>query len=191
MIGQLPAASGRGSRQMHTAWTLGKAAKLAEEFCCASPLLFARNFHASSDSHLCESVLSCGNSRLSMVYSRHSRMLCRFTFAAEGHAKVISPRVNIPKLSAVSGRPFMGTHPSGKRHAFCCNLPLMKAPLRNVQPSVHRGDVEFSARALARASVSNPTRDAVCANQQQQLHGAQPREFRPVCVQLSVRYTQS
>src|SRR5688572_4363924 len=100
---------------MHTARTTGKAEKLAEDFRRVPPLHSARNFHALNNSHFCESGNSCGNSGWGMVYSIHSRMLCCFTFAAEGHANTNSLRVNIPQLSPVSRRPIVGKDPSSVR----------------------------------------------------------------------------
>lgn len=171
--------------KMQTARTMGKAAKLAGESRCLLPLHTARKFHALNNSHFCESLNSCGYSRLGMVYSIRSRMSCCFTFAAEGHANTNSLRVDIPKLSSVSRQALSGVYPSSERTAFCCNVLSMKAPHRRVQSAVHCGQ-EFSA--CAQVSAPGKRRDAVCANQQQQLVSAWAGRIRPVCVPLSVRY---
>lgn len=172
---------------MQTARTTGKAEKLAEDFRRVLPLLSARNFHALNNSQFCESGIFCGNSVRGMFYSKRSRMLCCSTFAAEGHAKINSLRVDIPLLSSVSRRPILGNYPKGKRTASGCNVVLMKAPERNVQSAVRRGE-EFSARALEQVRATYVIRDAVCANQQQQFAGAWAGELGQVCVPSSVRY---
>ena len=183
-----PRLRGRGLRQMQTAWTKGKAAKLTREFCCVRFPHSARNFHALGNSHFCESTLSSGNFASSMVYWSHSRMLCRSTFVAEGHAKSDSHRVDFPLHSPVSCLTILGNHPYSHRHGTCGNIALMKATLGTVQSTMHRG-AEFSRRALDRVNASNSNRDAVCADQQQRLAASAGEYSRQVCVQLCVRYT--
>jgi hypothetical protein len=173
---------------MQTARITGEAEKLAEDFRRVPPHHSARNFHALNNSHFCECLNFCGNSVRAMVYSECSRMLCCSTFAAEGHAKANSLRVDIPQASPVSRRPIVGNYPKGIRTASRCKVALMKAPEHSVQSAVHRGE-EFSMRVLARVRASSTIRDAVCANQQQQFAGAWPRELEQVCVPFSVRYT--
>jgi len=173
--------------------TTGKetASKLTGNFRGVPSLLSARNFHALNNSHFCERAVSCGNVFLNVVYWVRSRMLCRDTFAAEGHAKSNSHRVDIPKLSPLSRLPILGKHPKGELPDFGSKLAVMKKPRFIVQRMMDRGEI-FLARTFAGVCGPNLGRDAARANQQQQFAAAWACELSgPICVQLSVRYNQS
>lgn len=186
-----PAGRAAAQAKMHMARTTGKASKLAGNFRLASPTRSARNFHAVNNSHFCERLLSCGNIFLNVVYWVCSRMSCRTTFAAEGHAKSISHRVNIPNHSAWLRTPFLGIYPKGRFRLFRFKLSVMKTPRLAVKLLMSRGDT-ISARASAAPRGLNSVRDAAGANQQQQFASAWARElFGQICVQHCVRYNQS
>ena len=173
--------------------TTGKetASKLTGNFRGVPSLLSARNFHALNNSHFCEPVLSCGNIFLNVVYWVRSRMSCRNTFAAEGHANSISHRVDISNVSGWLRRSILGKYPKGKLPDFGSKLAVMKKPRFAVQRMMDRGEI-FLARAFAGARGPNSGRDAARANQQQQFAAAWACELSgPICVQPSVRYNQS
>jgi hypothetical protein len=118
-------------------------------------------------------------------------MCCRTTFAAEGHAKSISHRVDIPKHSAWLRLPFLGIHPKGKFHLFRFKLSVMKTPRLAVQLLMSRGE-QFLARVFAALRELNSARDAAGADQQRQFASAWARKlFGLICVQHCVRYNQS
>ncbi len=107
-------------------------------------------------SHFCEKGFSSGIFDLNMVYSNHNRMLCRTTFAVEGHAKANSHRVHFPDCPPLSSCRFLGNHPIGRAYAHCCKVVVMKAAGKSVQPLQSETVAGIFWRALSDCSTSAP-----------------------------------